>query len=223
MKRNRTGRRSLSILALLLGLGGCTKEDSLVLLDLRPSGPLGAPVVRIRLLAKGWPKRTVDGTLDVAGFRVGYYGPGDGSAVTVVAEGLDAADCVLGSGSATVPALKAGATSAPATLFVRPQPANGCVPDAGTDVGGDDAGSDGGGMDTAEDVRTDDGGAIGVDAAVETGGDGAEDVEADAGVLPDGGGPDGGVADGGAPDGGVADGGALDGDDDGRVADATVD
>ena len=102
-----------------------------MLLDLRPSGPLGAPVARIRLSAKGWPKRTVDGTLDAAGFRVGYYGPGDGSAVTVTAEALDAVDCVLGSGSATVPALEDGATSAPTTLFVRPQPANGCVPDAG--------------------------------------------------------------------------------------------
>ena len=141
MTRKQTGRRSLSILALLLGLAGCTKEESLVLLDLRPSGPLGAPVARIRLSAKGWPKRTVDGTLDAAGFRVGYYGPGDGSAVTVTAEALDAVDCVLGSGSATVPALEDGATSAPTTLFVRPQPANGCVPDAGTDAGGEDAGA----------------------------------------------------------------------------------
>ena len=82
MTSEKTGRRSLSILALLLGLAGCTKRTSLVLLDLRPSGPLGAPVARIRLSAKGWPKRTVDGTLDPAGFRVGYYGPGDGSAVT---------------------------------------------------------------------------------------------------------------------------------------------
>ena len=51
-----------------------------------------------------------------------------------MAEALDAVDCVLGIGSATVPALAAGATSAPTTLFVRPQPGNGCtwsMPDTG--------------------------------------------------------------------------------------------
>ena len=113
MTRKQTGRRSLSILALLLGLAGCTKEESLVLLDLRPSGPLGAPVARIRLSAKGWPERPVEGTLDAAGFRVGYYGPGDGSAVTVTAEALDAGDCVLGSGSATVRRSRTGRPARP--------------------------------------------------------------------------------------------------------------
>lgn len=194
MKRTRTGRRSLSILALLLGLAGCTKEESLVLLDLRPSGPLGAPVARIRLSAKGWPKRTVDGTLDAAGFRVGYYGPGDGSAVTVTAEALDADDCVLGSGSATVPALEDGATSAPTTLFVRPQPANVCVPDAGTheDAGGEDAGSDvpvDAGVDAADDTGTDAAVDAAADAGVEAGDEAATDATPDAGT-PDAGTPD---------------------------------
>jgi hypothetical protein len=200
MKRTQTGRRSLSILALLLGLAGCTKEESLVLLDLRPSGPLGAPVARIRLSAKGWPKRTVDGTLDAAGFRVGYYGPGDGSAVTVTAEALDAGDCVLGSGSATVPALEDGATSAPTTLFVRPQPANGCVPDAGTDAGGDDAGSD-----APVDAST--------DATDDAGTDAAPDAEADAGVD---------AADE-AGTNATPDAGTPDADDDDAAADATAD
>jgi len=200
MKRTQTGRRSLSILALLLGLAGCTKEESLVLLDLRPSGPLGATVERIRLSSKGWPKRTVDGTLDAAGFRVGYYGPGDGSAVTVTAEALDAGDCVLGSGSATVPALEDGATSAPTTLFVRPQPANGCVPDAGTDAGGDDAGSD-----APVDAST--------DATDDAGTDAAPDAEADAGVD---------AADE-AGTNATPDAGTPDADDDDAAADATAD
>jgi hypothetical protein len=201
-----TRRRSLSILALLLGLAGCTKEESLVLLDLRPSGRLGAPVARIRLSAKGWAKRTVDGALDVAGFRVGYYGPGNGSAVTVTAEALDAADCLLGSGTATVPSLKAGATSAPTTLFVRPQPGNACVPDAGTDAGGEDAGADGGGMDTAGDAGSDAADDDGPDAQVDAGVDATDEGGTDA------------TAEAGAPDTG-----APDGDGDVSAADATVD
>jgi hypothetical protein len=207
MRWKGTRRRSLSILALLLGLAGCTKEESLVLLDLRPSGRLGAPVARIRLSAKGWQKRTVDGTLDAAGFRVGYYGPGDGGAVTVTAEALDGADCLLGSGNATAPALKAGATSAPTTLFVRPRPASGCVPDAGTDAGGEDAGVDGDGADAADDA----GDETESDAAADAGVDGTEDVGA--GATPDG----------GAPEGSSRDGGSSDADDDASVADAAVD
>jgi hypothetical protein len=222
MTRERTGRRSLSFLALLLGLAGCTKEDSLVLLDLRPSGPLGAPVARVRLSAKGWPTRTVDGTLDAAGFRVGYYGPGDGSAVTVTAEALDGIDCVLGSGSATVPALEDGAISAPTTLFVRPQPANGCVPDAGTDAGGEDAGSDApvdAGTDAMDDAGTD----TVVDAEADAGVDAMDDGGAPDAGTPDAGAPDAGTPDAGAPDAGTPDAGAPDADDDATVADATVD
>ena len=173
------------------GLAGCTKHDSLVLLDLRTSGSLGAPVAHIRLSAAGWPTRTVDGSIDAAGFRVGYYGPGNGSGVTVIAQALDAADCVLGSGSATAPALKAGATSDPLTLFVRPQPANGCVPDAGPDTGGgEDAGTDAeadapgdAGTDAEADAGTD----TGVDAAVDAGA--AADVDAEEAGT-DGEGPD---------------------------------
>jgi hypothetical protein len=208
MKEKRTARRSFSIVVLLLGLAACTKEDSLVLLDLRPSGPLGAPVARIRLSAKGWPTRTVDGALDVAGRHVGYYGPGDGGAVTVIAEALDAADCVLGTGSATVPALEAGAISAPATLFVRPEPARGCVPDAGSDAAGEDAGSDGGGTDAGDDAKMDASDETETDAAVDT----RLDTVAEAGVdaTPDGVAPDGGAADAGAPDAGAADAGAAD-------------
>ena len=113
--------RPVLVLVLVL-VASCTKHDSLVLLELRSSGPLGAPVASIRLSASGWPTRTVAGSIGPEGFRVGYYGPGDGKALTVRAEALDAADCVLGIGSAGVTALAAGAISAPTTLFVRPQP-----------------------------------------------------------------------------------------------------
>lgn len=212
-----TGRRSLSVLALVVGLAGCTKEDSLVLLDLRPSGPLGAPVARIRLTAKGWPTRVVDSSLDVAGLRVGYYGPGKGSAVSVTAEALDAVDCVLGSGTATALSLKAGAISAPTTLFIRPQPANGCVPDAGMETdggGGDDAGTDAetdapvdAGVDAAEEVGVDAEVDAGADRAVDAGADAADEAGTDA-----------------EPDaGGTPDAGAPDADDDASVADAAVD
>jgi hypothetical protein len=167
------------------GLAGCTKHDSLVLLDLRTSGPLGAPVARIRLSAAGWPTRTVDGSIDAAGFRVGYYGPGNGSGVTVIAQALDAADCVLGSGSATAPALKAGATSDPVTLFVRPQPANGCVPDAGPDTGGgEDAGTDAE-AEAGTDAEADAPAEAGTDAEVDAGTDAAVDTTVDAGVDAD--------------------------------------
>ena len=108
-------------------------------------------MVSIRLSARGWQTRTVPvpGSIGPEGFRVGYYGPGDGKAVTVSAEALDGVDCVLGIGSAGVPALAAGATSAPTPLFVRPQPDNGCAVDAGT--GGVDAGeTDAGGTDADE-------------------------------------------------------------------------
>lgn len=195
-----TARRALSLLGLLVGLAGCTKEESLVLLDLRTSGPLGAPVARVRLSAKRWPTRTVDASIDTAGFRVGYYGPGDGSGVTVTAEALDAVDCVLGSGSATAPSLKAGDTSAPLTLFVRPQPANGCVPDAGMEDAGTDAG---------DDAATDAGDDAPVDAGTDAGEDAGADVDAGADATPDG---------GVAPDAGEPD-----ADGDASAADASVD
>jgi hypothetical protein len=157
-----------SACAIAAAIAGCTKHDALVLLDLRNSGPLGAPVERIRLSAKGWPTRTLNGTIGPEGFRVGYYGPADGGAVSVTAEALDAVDCVLGSGTATVPALEEGATSNPTTLFVRPLPANGCVVDAGS--GGDDAGDiDAGDVDAGD-----------VDAGVDAGdSDAGNDATAD--------------------------------------------
>jgi hypothetical protein len=150
---------------------GCTRNDSLVLLDLRSSGPLGAPVARVRLSAPGWPTRTMTGSIGPEGLRVGYYGPGSGGPVTVTATALDAVDCPLGSGSATVAKLAAGATSDPLTLFVRPTPATGCVPDAGMDASGsvDDAGAD-----------ADDGGDAGSpDAGTDASDDGAGDAAAD--------------------------------------------
>jgi hypothetical protein len=173
-------------LAGAVGLGSCTKNDSLVLLDLRTSGPLGAPIARVRLSAKGWPTRTITADVGLTGFQVGYYGPGNGGAVSVTAEALDAVDCVLGSGTGTVAKLAAGATSDPTLVFIRPLPANGCVPDAGTtDDGGvirplpangcvPDAGTtDDGGVDGG-----DDGGA---DASDDTAGDARDDTAADAG------------------------------------------
>jgi len=174
----------LVLVAVLVSLPSCTKHDSLVLLELRSSGPLGAPVVGIRLSAKGWPTRTVPGSIGPEGFRVGYYGPGDGKGVSVKAEALDGVGCVLGVGSAGVPALAAGATSGRTTIFVRPQPDNGCV-DAGS--GGIDAGeTDAGGTDADEPADADvDAGDdappdAGTDAAEDAGMDAAEDASVDA-------------------------------------------
>jgi hypothetical protein len=173
---------SLGLAAVAFSFASCTKKDSLVLLDLRTSGPLGAPNVSVRLSAKGWPTRMVAGTIGLTGLHVGYYGPGDGSAVGVVAEALDGAGCVLGSGSTSVPALKAGATSEPTKLFVRALPDNHCVDagmpgvDAGEDAGmdaGDDAGDDAG-----KDAEMD----AGADAEVDAGMDAGADAEGDAAV-----------------------------------------
>ena len=204
-----SGRRSTAAFAILLGLGvaGCAKKDSLILLDLRASGPLGAPVVRVRLTAKGWQTKTVDGTIDAAGFRVGYYGPGNGKAVSVTAEALDAADCVLGRGEATVPKLEAGATSAPTTLFVRPRPENGCVVDAGMpDSGGEDAP----GHDASEDASQDAGADAGEDAPEDAPGDIVADVPSETGI--DDGGMDISEVDAGT-DAWVSDAGEADGSD----------
>ncbi|HEY5451390.1 MAG TPA: hypothetical protein VIQ54_21700 [Polyangia bacterium] len=160
----------------LAAVTACTKEDSLILLDLRTSGPLGAPNTHVRLSAKGWKTRTVGGTIGVEGLRVGYYGPGDGGGVSVLAEALDGVDCVLGSGSAAVPALKAGATTEPTKLFIRALPANGCVPDAGTDAGID------AGVDVGTDAGTDAGEDAGVDAEVDATEDSGSDADVDAGT-----------------------------------------
>jgi hypothetical protein len=171
----------LVLISALVSVFACTKHDALVLLDLRGSGPLGAPVVRVRLSAPGWKTRVITGTIGPEGFRVGYYGPADGGAVSVTAEALDGVDCVLGNGSATVPALASGATSDPTTLFIRPLPASGCGVVGGNDAGTDDAGDadTGGGEDAGgEDVGP-------VDAASDAGGEGtSSETTPDAG--PDG-------------------------------------
>ena len=169
-------RGALLLVFALAAVTACTKEDSLILLDLRTSGPLGAPNTHVRLSAKGWKTRTVGGTIGVEGLRVGYYGPGDGGAVSVLAEALDGVDCVLGSGSAAVPALKAGATTEPTKLFIRALPANGCVPDAGTDAGID------AGVDVGTDAGTDAGEDAGVDAEVDATEDSGSDADVDAGT-----------------------------------------
>jgi len=169
-------RGALLLVFALAAVTACTKEDSLILLDLRTSGPLGAPNTHVRLSAKGWKTRTVGGTIGVEGLRVGYYGPGDGGGVSVLAEALDGVDCVLGSGSAAVPALKAGATTEPTKLFIRALPANGCVPDAGTDAGID------AGVDVGTDAGTDAGEDAGVDAEVDATEDSGSDADVDAGT-----------------------------------------
>jgi len=172
-----TAVRPVLVLVALL-VPSCTKHDSLVLLELRSSGPLGAPVVNIRLSASGWPTRIVPGSIGPEGFHIGYYGPSNGKAVTVTAEALDAADCALGIGSAGVPALAAGATSAPTTLFVRPQP--GCAVDAGSD--GIDAGEpDTGGADADESDTGVDASESDVAPEVDAGMDADDDTSVDAG------------------------------------------
>ncbi|HMF44717.1 MAG TPA: hypothetical protein VKQ32_28775 [Polyangia bacterium] len=193
---------ALIVAAALLSNVSCSRSDSLVLLDLRRSGPLGEPVARVRLSASGWPTRTVTGDIGADGFQVGYYGPGKGAAVTVTAEALDAVDCVLGSGSATVAKLSAGATSDPVTLFIRPLPANGCVPDAGMMDAGDDAGDDGGGTDAGMDAVTDgmDATPDGTDGNDDTAGDAATDVGADSAADAMGDAADDGGDDGATPD-----------------------
>jgi hypothetical protein len=157
------------------GFSACTKHDGLILLNLRSSGPFIAEVVYIRMSAKGWPTRITSGTVGTQGFQVGYYGPADGNPVTVTVEALDGSNCVLGQGSATVPALDSGATSDPVTVFVRPVSGNNCtVVDAGSDAGSvEDAGG-------GEDVGTGAPGDAGNDATADTGTDAGADATADA-------------------------------------------
>jgi len=148
----------LVLVAVLASSTSCTKKESLVLLDLRVSGPLGAPVASVRLSAPGGKTRTITGAIGPEGFRVGYYGPSDDGTLSVTAEALDGVGCVLGRGSATVTGLESGTTSAPTTLFIRPLPASGCeVVDAGG--GNQDAGGDTGSADAGTDTPTTDAGA----------------------------------------------------------------
>ena len=161
----------LAVAAAGAGFSACTKHDGLILLNLRSSGPFVAEVVHIRLSAKGWPTRIVSG--NAQGFQVGYYGPADGKPVTVIVEALDAVECVLGRGSATVPMLDSGATSDPVTVFVRPVSGNDCtVVDAGSDAGG---GGEDAGPDATEDAGTDATADAGTDAT-----DAVDDAATDA-------------------------------------------
>src|SRR5262249_55544768 len=150
--------------------------------DLRTSGPLGAPIARLRLSAKGWPTRSISGDIGLAGFQVGYYGPGNGGAVGGTVGALGAVDCVLGSGTGPVAERAAGAISDPTLVYIRPLPANGCVPDAGTtdDGGVDDAGDDGGGMDASDDTAGDASDGAAPDAGSDVGVDSAADAVNDA-------------------------------------------
>jgi hypothetical protein len=188
----RTARRPtvpalLSAVAVAAVLGstfsGCTKHDGLILLDLRSSGPYAAPVVHIRMSAKGWTTRTVSGSIGPEGFLVGYYGPAKGGPVTAMVEALDGDDCVLGRGSGTVAALASGATSDPITVFVRPVAGNGCtVVDAGSDAGGQDAGGeDSGDNDASADAGVDSGSDAPGDAETDAGDAAAPDADPDAG------------------------------------------
>jgi hypothetical protein len=153
-------RRLILAAVLAACAAACTKTESLVLLDVRVSGPLGAPVAGIRLSAPGGKTRFINGAIGPEGFRVGYYGPVEDDAISVTAEAVDGVACVLGRGSATVTDLESGATSNPTTLFIRPLPASGCaVADAGgggeeEDAGHEDAGHEDAGTDAPADAGT---------------------------------------------------------------------
>jgi hypothetical protein len=164
-------RLALGAAALALGAGGaaCKKTgDALVLLDLRASGTFAAPVVSVRLSVPweadaGWPSHVLSSDLGAEGLKFGYYLPGGGGPITIQAEALDAASCVLGSGSLTLPAPPAGGTSQEMTLYVRPLDTQTCVdaglpppPDGGADAGAD-AASDGHVTDVSGDGATTDG------------------------------------------------------------------
>jgi hypothetical protein len=158
--------RAIALLAatLALGAGACKKTgDALILLDLRASGTFPAPVASVRLSVPwqadaGWPSHVVATDLGPAGFKFGYYLPGGGSPITVQAEALDDASCILGSGSLTLPAPPAGGTSAEMTLYLRPLADSMCV-DAGTPPppdAGADAPADGGAPDAPAEAGTSD-------------------------------------------------------------------
>lgn len=176
--------RGLILAAVLASFAAaCTKTESLVLLDLRVSGPLGAPVAGIRLSAPGGKTRFINGAIGPEGFRVGYYGPVEDDAISVTAEATDGVGCVLGKGSATVTDLESGATSNPTTLFIRPLPASGCaVVDAGSGGEEEDAGTDAGDDDAGTDAPADAGTDATDDAAEDAGTEAPADAPADASI-----------------------------------------
>jgi hypothetical protein len=161
----------LALAALVLGAGACQKADRLLLLDVRASGGLPTTVSAVRFSATGWPTRAVAGVLGPGGLLFGYYGPSGSGPVTVTAEAIDAASCVLGAGSATVLDTSSGQTAPATVLYVRPLPGTNCTsPDAGfvSDAGDAEAGADGPDADAASsdaEAGTD----AGADARVDAG------------------------------------------------------
>ena len=170
----------LVLVAVLVSISACTKKESLVLLDLRTSGPLGAPVAGVRLSAPGGKTRFINGAVGPEGFRVGYYGPVEDDAISVTAEATDGVGCVLGKGSVTVTGLESGAISDPTTLFIRPLPASGCaIVDAGGGGDEEDAGTDAGHEDAGTDAPADAGPDATDDAPEDTGTDAPADASVD--------------------------------------------
>jgi len=172
---------------LWLGAGACHKPDRLLLLDVRASGGLPTTVSAVRFSAMDWPTHSVAGVLGSAGLLFGYYGPSGSGPVTVTAEAIDASNCVLGTGSATVLDTSSGQTAPATILYVRPLPSTTCVlPDAGFDADASDAdasdadgASDGASSDSSDaeggtDTRPDGG----TDATADRAGDGASAVDA---------------------------------------------
>lgn len=202
----------LAPVALLLAAGACKKAERLLLLDVRASGQLPTTVSAIRFSAMDWQTRSVAGVLGPTGLRFGYYGPSGSGPVTVTVEAIDARNCVLGTGSATVLDTSSGQTAPATVVYVSPLESTMCIlPDAGFDRDDADAGADAqaadaassdaeGGTDTGSDSRSD-ARADGADAAVDRFGDAARDTGAngdarldavtgaDVGPVTDGGGP----------------------------------
>jgi hypothetical protein len=145
--RQRCGARAwmptLALLSLVCGgmaLPGCRKGDRLLLLDVRASGSLLAPVKSVRFSAPGWTTRSIDGPLGAAGVLFGYYGPpGDGT-VTVTVDALDASGCVLSTGTVVVADTAAGKATPTTVVYVLAIiPPTCTLPDAGTDTATTDA------------------------------------------------------------------------------------
>jgi hypothetical protein len=172
----------LALVALLLGAAACQKKaERLLLLDVRVASQLPSTVSAIRFSAMGWPTRSVAGVISPAGLKFGYYGPSGSGPVTVTVQAIDARNCVLGTGSATVLDTLSGQTSPVTVVYVSPlEPTMCLLRDAGFDSGEVDAGADGleadaagdaeAGADTRTDLRTD----TGTDSRSDARGDGAD-------------------------------------------------
>jgi hypothetical protein len=187
----------LALIALLLGVGACQKAERLLLLDVQASGQLPTTVSALRFSAMDWQTRAVAGVLGPAGLKFGYYGPSGSGPVTVTVEAIDARNCVLGTGSATVPDTSSGQTATPTVVYVRPLESTMCMfrdaglaeaaadaaaaADADADAGAssDTEGGTDAGTDSRSDARADRS-----DGAADRSGDAARDTGAagDAGV-----------------------------------------